>query len=80
MRVTLTIEEFEALARIAIDKLCEGFERCDSDQASRDMKLAYIRSRFHNTFHTSQFDGDTRAHLARLAYRWQGVEVIVGER
>lgn len=80
MKVTLTIEEFEALARIAIDKLCEGFERCDSDQASRDMKLAYIRSRFHNTFPTSQFDGDTRAHLARLAYRWQGVEVIVGER
>lgn len=34
MKVTLTIEEFEALARIAIDKLCERFERCDSDQAS----------------------------------------------
>ena len=43
MKVTLTIEEFEALARIAIDKLCEGFERCDSDQASRDMKLSYER-------------------------------------
>lgn len=80
MKVTLTIEEFEALARIAIDKLCEGFERCDSDQASRDMKLAYIRSRFHYTFPTSQFDSDTRLHLARLVYRWQGIEIITGER
>lgn len=80
MKVTLTIDEFEALARIAIDKLCDGFERCDSDQASRDMKLAYIRGRFHYTFPTSQFDGDTRLYLARLAYRWRGVEVIVGER
>ena len=80
MKVTLTIEEFEALARIAIDKLCEGFERCDSDQASWDMKLAYISSRFHNMFPKTQFDGDTRAYLAWLAYRWQGIEVIFGER
>lgn len=80
MKVTLTIEEFEALARIAIDKLCEGFERCDSDQESRDMKLSYIRGRFHYTFPTSQFDSDTRLHLARLVYRWKGVEVINRER
>lgn len=80
MKVTLTIEEFEALARIAIDKICEGFERCDSDQASRDMKLAFIRGRFHYTFPTSQFDSDTRLHLARLVYRWQGIEIITGER
>ena len=80
MKVTLTIEEFEALARIAIDKLCEGFDRCDSDQASRDMKLAFIRGRFNYTFPTSQFDGDTRLYLARLVYRWKGIEVITGER
>ena len=80
MKVTLTIEEFEALARIAIDKLCEGFERCDSDQASRDMKLSYIRGRFHYTFPTSKVDSDTRLHLARLVYRWHGIEIITGER